>query len=95
MAIVEIKIEDKLFKIISEIAKEENRTENHIITNLIEKSLKTSNNQIKKTVDDLMVNKDRYNPNASKKELNSIIGIFKAPKGFNSVEALNEIHREY
>lgn len=95
----EIKIDTKLLKSISNIAKKENRTENNVINDMIKKGLKSTEN--KKAVFDRVerltngkikiANKDSYNPNPTEKELNSIVGIAKAPKGVNPVTALLDL----
>jgi hypothetical protein len=38
-----------------------------------------------------ILNKDTYNPNPSDKELNSIVGIFKAPERVNPVKELLDL----
>jgi hypothetical protein len=47
MVTVEIKIEDKLFKTIIEIAKKENKVEPKVLENILEKGIKNiKNNQL-------------------------------------------------
>ncbi|GAA5819768.1 MAG: conserved hypothetical protein partial [Methanobrevibacter sp. CfCl-M3] len=94
-----VEIEPKLLKTIIKIAKKENKTENSIINDALKKGLENreskevafarmerlTNGKIK------ILNKDTYNPNPTDEELNSIVGIVKAPKGIDPVKALLDL----
>ena len=95
-----IEIDQEVFKVISKIAKDENTTENKIINQVLKKEIEiTKKEPLAEKIERLsngkitVINKDRYNPNATKEELNSIIGIATAPLGFNPVEAVKEVRR--
>ena len=97
MAIAEqkIKIEPNIFKAISKRAKKEGTTANKLINNILKKEVKNNETAIER-VERLtngkikIANKDTYNPNPTKEELNSIVGIMEAPKGFDVVEAVED-----
>jgi len=78
-----------LLKKISEIADNEKITENEAIKKILERGIK--NNTKNKIPEHLIANKDTYNPNPTKEELNSIVGIMEAPEGFDVVEAVNDV----
>ena len=87
-----IKIEDikpDLLKKISKIAKNEKISEEKAINEIIEKGIETKTKN--KIPEHLIANKDTYNSNPTKEELNSIVGIMEAPEGFNVVEAVNDV----
>ena len=77
-----------ILKSISRIAKRENKPENKVLEEIIEKGLKSAEPKIPKH---LISNKDTYNPNMTKKELNSFVGIADAPKGFDVVKAVEDV----
>jgi len=78
-----------LLKKISEMAKDKKITEDETMIELLERGIenKTKN----KIPEHLIANKDTYNPNPTKEELNSIVGIIEAPEGFDVVEAVNDV----
>jgi len=82
-------IKPNLLKIISKIAKSEKITEEKAINEIIEKGIEAKRKN--KIPEHLIANKDTYNPNPTKKELNSIVGIIEAPEGFDVVEAVNDV----
>lgn len=93
-----IEIDTELLKTISKIAQDEKTTENQLIMDIIKRRIEKIENET--TIEKIerisngkvkVVNKNRYN--ASKKELNSIIGIATAPKGFDPVKAVQEVRR--
>ena len=92
-------IEPNILKSIRSMAKNKGMSEKETINILLKKGLKTTENKKdvferleKSTKGKIKIaNKDTYNPNPSKKELNSIVGIVKAPKGVNPVQALLDL----
>jgi len=80
-------LKPNLLKKISEFAKDEKITEDEAMNLLLERGIK--NKTTNKIPEHLIANKDTYNPKPTKKELNSIVGIMEAPKGFDVVEAVN------
>ena len=82
-------IKPNLLKKINEIAKNEKISEEKAVNEIIEKGIevKTKN----KIPEHLIANKNTYNPNPTKEELNSIVGIMEAPEGFDVVEAVNDV----
>ena len=97
MSIVEPKIiiEPNIFKAISQKAENEGTTVNKIINDILKKEVKIEETPIEK-IERLtngkikIANKDTYNPNPTKEELNSIVGIMDAPEGFDVVEAVED-----
>ena len=99
MVLVEtkIKIEDKFLKSITNIAKKENTTKNKVINEMIEKGIETKT----KTLDDIVksnpklkfMKKSKIQNKSGRKNFNDMIGIIKAPKGFDPVEAVREVRR--
>ncbi|KZX15002.1 hypothetical protein MBCUT_18040 [Methanobrevibacter cuticularis] len=83
-----IKIKPDLLKAISRIAKRENMTETKVLNDIIEKGIESKRKN--KIPEHFIANKDTYNSNPTKKELNSIVGIMEAPEGFDVVEAVND-----
>ena len=82
-------IKDNLLKMISKIAKDGKVTEEKVINEIMEKGIETKTKN--KIPEHLIANKDTYNSNPTKEELNSIVGIMEAPEGFNVVEAVNDV----
>jgi hypothetical protein len=80
-------IEPKLLKKIEMIAEKENIEENKILNEIIKKGLETIN----KIPDELIVNKDTYNPNPERRM--KFAGIIKTDEPFDTKKALNEIRR--
>jgi predicted DNA-binding protein len=99
MSIVVDKINPNLLKTISEIAKKENKTETKVLEDVIKKGLKSRESKelaferMERLTNGKMkiLNKDTYNPNPTDEELDSIVGIFKAPKGVSPVKALLDL----
>ena len=97
MSIVEakIKIEPNIFKAISKRAKNEGTTVNKIINDILKREVKNKETAIER-VERLtngkaeILNKDTYNNNPTKKDLNSIVGLMDAPKGFDVVKAVED-----
>ena len=83
----EIKIESELLNKISEIAKDKNTTENKLINDILKKGVETVENKIP---DYLIGNKNRK---PDPEGFNKLIGIIKAPPGFDPVEAVREVRR--
>lgn len=95
---------DTLIKIKS-IAVKKGTTQNNVINELINKGLE-KNEKIKgenkpnetaiERIERLtngkaeILNKDTYNPNPTKKKLNSIVGLMDAPEGFDVVKAVED-----
>ncbi|KZX10759.1 hypothetical protein [Methanobrevibacter curvatus] len=95
MNIIIEEINPNLLKVISEIAKKENKTETKILEDIIEKGIKATK---KLTAEDIVSNNPKLNfmektNMKSKRTFDDMIGIVKAPKGFNSVEAVREVRR--
>ena len=78
-----------LFKKISKISEDEKISKEKVINDMIEKGIKLKTKN--KIPEHLIANKDTYNPNPTKEELNSIVGIMEAPEGFDVVEAVNSV----
>jgi predicted DNA-binding protein len=90
-----IKIE--LFKtIITEIAKNEGKTKREIVNNLIKKGIKTME---KPKLEDIVKNNPKLKFikkstfKKSRRNFEELIGIVKAPDGFDPVKALNEVRQ--
>ncbi|MDR0912680.1 MAG: hypothetical protein LBM96_08810 [Methanobrevibacter sp.] len=77
-----------ILKSIRRIAKRENKSEDKVLEDIIERGLKSTEPQIP---EHLISNKDTYNPNMTKEELNSFVGIADAPKGFDVVKAVEDV----
>jgi predicted DNA-binding protein len=86
----EIKIDSEILNKISKIAKDENKTENKVLNEIIEKGLEDKNKI--KIPDYLIANKDTYNPDP-KRFLESA-GIIKGCKPFNAVKLVREVRSE-
>jgi len=83
-------IKDDIYKIISKIARRENTSEDELINKVLEKSLESEEFEVD-IPDYLISNKDTYNPNPSKEELYSIVGIIDSPtEDFNIVKAVED-----
>ena len=92
-----IKIDSKLFKFISKIAEDENTTEDEFINDAIKKEIERKNkeltfNRLEKITNGKIkiANKDSFNPTPTEKELDSIVGLSEAPKGFDCVKAVED-----
>ncbi|MDR3291240.1 MAG: hypothetical protein LBT10_03730 [Methanobrevibacter sp.] len=98
MAIV--KIEDKLFKTISEIAKNKNTTEDNIINGYLERCLNSENNEkyrIEEKLKKLRINHkmpyyDEIKKSNEKYSLKDIIGIGSVDFEIDPVELKKSIH---
>ena len=95
MAMTKIEIEPKLFKIITEISRTEGTTEKETINNLIKKGIKATK---KPTAEDIVNNNPKLNfmkktKFKKSKDFEDMIGIVKAPEGFDPVEAVKEVRR--
>lgn len=87
-----IKIEDinlDLLKKVFKIAKDEKISEKQAINEIIKKGIETKRKN--KIPEYLIANRDTYNPNPTKKELNSIVGIIETPKRFDVVGVVNDV----
>jgi len=89
MSVGTIKIKPDLLKIVSEIAKRENTTENDVINNLIAKGIEESEPKIP---EHLITNKDTYNPDPKRRRKSA--GMIKGCKPFNAVELVREMRSE-
>jgi hypothetical protein len=78
----------RILKNICRIAKRENKPEDKVLEDIIEKGLKNTGPQIP---EHLIYNKDTYNLNMTRKDLNSFVGIADAPKGFDVVKAVEDM----
>ncbi|MDR0911815.1 MAG: hypothetical protein LBM96_04340 [Methanobrevibacter sp.] len=91
-----ITLEPCIFKIISKIAKNEGKTENEVVNAIIKNSFEIKEDifeEIEKLSGGKAIvrNKEKYNPNPTKKEYYSICGIAKSPDGISPLETLLEI----
>lgn len=82
-------INPDLLKKISEIAKDKKISEDKALNETLEKEIGVKMKN--KIFEHLIVNKDTYNPNPTKEELNSIVGIIEAQEEFDVVEVVNDI----
>ena len=92
-----IKIDSKLLETISKIAKKENRTENKVLNDVIEKGIeKLENETINDKVERLALNTERVNQNKKyeKTSITELIGMFETEKPINPVEARKRIYDE-
>jgi len=89
MTIISKKIEIKaeLLESISKIAKDENTTEKKILNQIIEEGIK--NRTKNKLPEDLIINKETYNPDS--KRSRELIGIIKTKEPFDTAKAIREI----
>ena len=90
-----IEIDQKIFKAISKIAKDENTTENKIINQILKKEVEaTENETLAEKIERLingktkLMNPDRKPDPELSKEL---IGIIKTKKPFDTLKAIREI----
>ena len=86
-------IKDDIYKIITKIARRENTSEDELINKVLEKSFE---NESEVDIPDyLIANKNTYDPNPSKEELYSIVGIIDSPtEDFNIVKAVEDSNVE-
>jgi len=90
---------------IKSMAVKKGKTQNNIINELITKGIENEEkikgtNKVNETAIERVerltkgkaqiLNKDTFNPNPTKEELNSIVGLMDAPKGFDVVKAVEE-----
>ena len=92
-----IEIEPDLFNKICEIAKDNNTTENKILNDFIKKGIEdTEKSKVKTIVQNnpklKLMEKKTFKKNNTR-NFDELIGIIKAPPGFDPVEAVREIRR--
>ena len=83
-----IEIDQKLLETISKIAKDENATEQEIMTKIIKKGIENIQNK-NKIPEHLLMNKDTYDPDPKRTE--ELIGIIELNEPFDSKKAIREI----
>lgn len=96
-------IDSEIMEGIKLLAVNKNKTQNEIVNNYLKQGLinetgispkETLSERIKRLGLENKVkiaNEKKYNPNSMEKELNSIVGLAKAPKGVNPVKALLDL----
>jgi len=84
-----IKIDSKIFKPISKIAKKENTTETKLINQMLESALEIKTKKENKIPDHLIMNKDTYKPDHKKTK--ELVGIIKTKEPFDTLKAIREI----
>ena len=84
---IAIKIETEIFNKISEIAKDENTTENKIINQILKKEIK--NRTEPKIPEHLIMNKDTYKPDSEISD--ELIGVIETDEPFDTLKAIREI----